>query len=108
ILVDGELRYSCTMSTKDVDGARLTTVEGLAEGHAGDGPLSAVQAVLLDHNASQCGYCLSGIAIAAHALFERNPAPSREEIVAALDDQLCRCGAHPRVVTALLELGGRG
>ncbi len=108
ILVDGELRYSCTTPTKDVDGARLTTVEGLAEGPAGDSPLSAVQAALLDRNASQCGYCLSGIAIAAHALFERNPTPSREDIVRALDAQLCRCGAHPRVVVALLELSGRG
>ncbi len=104
ILVDGELRYACTTRVREVDGAHLTTVEGLAR----NGALSAVQTALLGHNASQCGYCLSGIVMAAHALFERNATPSREEIVSALDDQLCRCGAHPRVVAALLELSGRG
>jgi aerobic-type carbon monoxide dehydrogenase small subunit (CoxS/CutS family) len=100
VLVDGEPRYSCTLPLADAAGKSLTTLEGLEQ----DGQLSAVQAVLLEHNAAQCGYCLSGIVLAATALFARNPHPHRSEIVAALDPHLCRCGAQPRMLRALMAL----
>jgi len=100
VLVDGEPGYSCTLSLADAHGKALTTLEGLAC----DGVLSAVQAVLLEYNAAQCGYCLSGITLAATALFDRDPHPSRAEICAALDPHLCRCGAQPRVLRALTAL----
>ena len=62
----------------------------------------------LEHNAAQCGYCLSGILIAARALFDGNSRPSRREIQHALDDHLCRCGAQPRMLNALCELSAHG
>ena len=104
VLIDGEPRYACTVELAEVEGRSVTTLEGLGETDA----LSAVQQALLTHNATQCGYCLSGIAIAAHALFAAEPSPTRDAIVAALEPHLCRCGAHPRVLRALLELAGDG
>ena len=97
VLADGEPVRSCSLTLGAAAGTELTTLEGLAQNHM----LSAVQDALLRFNATQCGFCLSGIAIAAHALFRRNPHPTREEIVATLDAHLCRCGAHPRVLRAL-------
>ena len=80
------------------------TVEGLES----DGELHPVQRALLDENAAQCGYCLSGILMAAKALFDRTPTPSRDQIQVALDDHLCRCGAHPRILRALERLARDG
>ena len=92
ILVDGDPIYSCTTAAGDIRGRRLETAAGI------DSP---VRRALIVANATQCGYCLPGIVVAAEALFRRNPQPSSEEIEAALDGQLCRCGAHPRVLRAL-------
>lgn len=103
VLVDGEPRYSCTLAVADVSGRAVTTLEGLAR----DGVLSAVQQSLLDHNAAQCGFCLAGIVMAAEALFRRDAHPDEQAIRAALDPHLCRCGAQPRVLRALTELGAR-
>jgi nicotinate dehydrogenase subunit A len=62
-----------------------------------------LQVAFLDEQAGQCGYCLSGIIVEAKALLDRNPAPSRTEIAAALDNHLCRCGAHPRILRAVAK-----
>jgi nicotinate dehydrogenase subunit A len=75
----------------------VTTVEGLGSAEAPH----PVQAALLDEQAGQCGYCLSGIQISAAALLARNAAPSRDEIAAALEPHLCRCGAHLRIIRAV-------
>lgn len=99
VLIGGKPQYSCRLSVGDVSGP-VRTVEGLAA----ESYLHPVQRALLEHNAGQCGYCLSGIVIAAVALFEHNPSPDRQTIVAALDPHLCRCGAHPRILRALLAL----
>jgi nicotinate dehydrogenase subunit A len=104
VLVDGEPAFSCTVPAKAFEHRHIETVEGFAD----RGVLHPVQQALLDHNAAQCGYCLSGIIVAARALFDRNPHPSGDEIRAALDDHLCRCGAQPRVLRALTELSARG
>ena len=93
VLVDGAPIYACSQEVGGIAGKRVTTVEGLA-GH----PL--VQA-FLDEQAGQCGYCLSGILISAKALLDRNPAPTRADIVAALDVHLCRCGTHVRILRAV-------
>ena len=92
ILADGDPIYSCTTPVGDMQGRRLETATGI------DSP---VRRALIAANATQCGYCLPGIVVAAEALFRRNPQPSLEEIEAALDGQLCRCGSHPRVLRAL-------
>ncbi len=97
VLVDGEPAYACTREVGTVAGREVTTIEGLgtpAEPH----PL---QQAFLDEQAGQCGYCLSGILISAKALLDRNPQPSRADIVAALDKHLCRCGAHQRILHAV-------
>ena len=102
VLVDGTPAYSCVAVAKSFEGRRIETVEGMAD-HPG---LHPVQRVLLVANAAQCGYCLSGILMAAKGLFDRTAVPSRAEIRDALDDHLCRCGAQPRILRALDRLAG--
>ena len=97
VLVDGQTAYACTRELGTVAGRKVTTVEGLGT-EAGPHPL---QQAFLDEQAGQCGYCLSGILISAKALLDRNPDPSRADIVAALDKHLCRCGAHQRILRAV-------
>ena len=97
VLVDGEPVYACTREVGTVGGKTVTTVEGLANG----GSLHPLQQAFLAEQAGQCGYCLSGILMSAKALLDRNPHPSRAEIVAALDRHLCRCGAHNRIIRAV-------
>jgi nicotinate dehydrogenase subunit A len=97
VLVDGQPAYACSREVGTIAGRDVTTIEGLgtqAEPH----PL---QQAFLDEQAGQCGYCLSGILISAKALLDRNPDPSRADIVAALDKHLCRCGAHQRILHAV-------
>jgi nicotinate dehydrogenase subunit A len=97
VIVDGECRYACTLPVADCEGCSVTTVEGLGREDA----LHAVQQALLDHNAAQCGYCLSGIVVRAVALFSSDRHPAPEVIRRTLAPQLCRCGAQPRVLRAL-------
>jgi nicotinate dehydrogenase subunit A len=102
VLVDGVPQHTCVAPTGSFAGRHIETVEGMAR----DGDLDPVQQALLDANAAQCGYCLSGILIAAKALFDRDAHPSSNDIRAALDEHLCRCGAHPRILRALERLAG--
>jgi len=97
VLVDGQPTYSCTREVGTVAGKKITTIEGLGT-EAKPHPL---QQAFLDEQAGQCGYCLSGILISAKALLDKNPKPSRADIVAALDKHLCRCGSHPRILRAV-------
>jgi nicotinate dehydrogenase subunit A len=94
VLVDGQAVYSCDTPLWSVAGKEITTVEGLRD-HPLTGAFTAEQA-------AQCGYCVSGIIVAAAELLERNPAPAEDEVKAALDRNLCRCGAHNRIVRAVL------
>ena len=97
VLVDGEPVYACSREVGTVSGRRITTIEGLGDVTH----LHPLQQAFLDEQAGQCAYCLSGIIISAKALLDRNPSPSRADIVAALDKHLCRCGAHPRIIRAV-------
>src|SRR4051794_38346555 len=97
VLIDGQPEYSCSREVATVAGKAVTTVEGLS----GSGNLHPLQQALLEEQAGQCGYCLSGILMSAAALLERNPAPTREQIVAALEPHLCRCGVYNRIVHAV-------
>ena len=103
VLVDGAPVYACTTPAASVDGRRVTTVEGLSRG----GEPHPVQAALLEEQAGQCGYCLSGIVMRAVALLASNPSPSEAQVRTALDPHLCRCGAHNRIVRAVLRAAGR-
>jgi nicotinate dehydrogenase subunit A len=99
VIVEGKALPSCDTPLWSVAGKSVTTVEGLTKG----GELHPVQKALLAEQAAQCGYCISGIAIAAAALLSMNQNPSETEVRAALDRNLCRCGAHNRVVRAVLR-----
>ena len=99
VLVDGVPVYSCTLPSDAAGGRHVETAAGL------DTP---VRRALIDANATQCGYCLPGIVVAAEALFRKDPSPEPAAIAAALEPQLCRCGSHPRVLRALIALAGSG
>jgi nicotinate dehydrogenase subunit A len=98
VLVDGHRVYSCDTPMWAVMGKEVTTVEGLGT----DGEPHPVAQAIVEHQAAQCGYCMSGIVVSAAHLLATNPDPSESEVRAALDDNLCRCGAHNRVVGAVL------
>jgi nicotinate dehydrogenase subunit A len=101
VLIDGEPAYSCAREIGTLVGSTITTVEGLSQ----DGKLHPLQQAILDEQAAQCGYCLSGILMSAAALLARNPNPSRAEVAAALDRHLCRCGVHNRIIRAVQQAG---
>jgi nicotinate dehydrogenase subunit A len=101
VLIDGKPEYSCSREVATVAGKAITTVEGLSR----NGALNPLQQALLDEQAGQCGYCLSGILISATALLAKNPKPSRADIIVALDPHLCRCGIHNRVIRAVQKAG---
>jgi nicotinate dehydrogenase subunit A len=98
VLMDGQARSSCDLPAWAAEGKEVTTVEGLAAG----GPLHAVQQAFIDEQAAQCGYCTSGMVVSAVALLRRNPSPDEDQVREALDGNLCRCGAHRRIVNAVL------
>jgi len=103
VLVDGEARRSCLLPLAAVDGASITTIEGLG---APD-ELSPVQAAFDEHYAAQCGFCTSGFVMAATALVERKPNASREDVLEALSGHVCRCTGYVKIVTAV-EAAARG
>jgi nicotinate dehydrogenase subunit A len=97
VLIDGEPAKSCGKALATVAGKTVLTIEGLGTPEAPH-PL---QAAFLDEQAGQCGYCLPGILVTAKALLDRNKTPSRAEIAQALDDNICRCGSHVRILKAV-------
>ena len=97
VLIDGAPEKCCAKPVWSVAGKQVTTVEGLGDA-AAPHPL---QQAFLDEQAGQCGYCLSGILISAKALLDTNPQPTRAEIAAALDGNICRCGSHNRILRAV-------
>jgi carbon-monoxide dehydrogenase small subunit len=103
VLVDGEARRSCLLPLAAVDGAEITTVEGLG---AAD-ELSPVQAAFDEHYAAQCGFCTSGFIMAATALIDRTPKASREDVLEALSGHVCRCTGYIKIVSAV-EAAAKG
>jgi nicotinate dehydrogenase subunit A len=95
----GQARSSCDFPAWAAEGTDVTTVEGLAAG----GTLHAVQQAFIAEQAAQCGYCTSGMIVSAVALLRRNPSPDEDQVREALDGNLCRCGAHRRIVNAVLS-----
>jgi aerobic-type carbon monoxide dehydrogenase small subunit (CoxS/CutS family) len=101
VVVGGQAVRSCATPLKDVAGKAVLTIEGL-----GGERLHAIQQAFVEHNAFQCGYCTPGMILTAYALLEKTPHPTREQIIAAMDDNLCRCGAHVRIVAAIEQAAG--
>ena len=101
VLVDGEPVCACLTPVASVDGARVTTVEGLANGQ-----LSALQASFLKHGAAQCGICTPGLLVTATALLAKNPHPDEAEVRDALGGILCRCTGYRKIIAAVLDVAG--
>ena len=97
VIVDGKAVQSCDVSLAAVAGKTVTTIEGIAA----DGQLHPLQQAFIDEQAAQCGYCITGIIMAAKVLLDANPQPSEAEIRAALKGNLCRCGTHHRILRAV-------
>jgi nicotinate dehydrogenase subunit A len=97
VLIDGAPEKCCARPVWSVAGKSVTTIEGMGSPERPH-PL---QQAFLDEQAGQCGYCLSGILISAKALLDNNPKPTRSEIAAALDGNICRCGSHNRILRAV-------
>jgi nicotinate dehydrogenase subunit A len=99
VLIDGQARSCCDFPAWAAEGRQVTTVEGLMDGET----LGAVQRAFVNEQAAQCGYCTSGMVVRAVALLRGNPSPSEQEVREALDGNLCRCGAHGRIVGAVMK-----
>lgn len=97
VLVDGEAQRACLMNLNTVANKTVTTIEGLAKGEE----LHPVQQAFVEHDALQCGYCTPGMIITAVSLLSKKPSASEAEISEGLDDNLCRCGAHKRILKAV-------
>jgi nicotinate dehydrogenase subunit A len=98
VLLDGVETRSCVLPVGAVRNAQVVTLEGL-----GGGALHPLQKAFLDEQAAQCGYCTSGMIIAAKALLDRNKAPDADTVKQALDGHVCRCGVHNRIVRAVIN-----
>ena len=103
VMLDGHAVAACETPVWAIDGKAVTTLEGLGSRSAPH----ALQTAFIEEQAMQCGFCTSGILMSAAALLLRQPRPSRQEIVQAIDGHLCRCGAHNRVVRAIEKAAAR-
>jgi aerobic-type carbon monoxide dehydrogenase small subunit (CoxS/CutS family) len=97
VLIDNEPVRSCQLSVGDAAGKNIITVEGLAN----DGKLHPVQKAFVEHDALQCGFCTPGMIMNATGLLIKNPAPSVQQIKEGMENNLCRCGAHMRIIEAV-------
>lgn len=101
VLVDGRAVRSCQYPVRNAAGKTVTTIEGLGK----DGTLHPLQESFMRHDALQCGICTPGMILNAYSLLAKNPAPTRDEIIQGMDRNLCRCGAHTRIIDAIQEAG---
>ena len=99
VLVNNEAVRSCQFPVEDVNGKEILTIEGLAK----NGRLHPLQEAFVKHDALQCGYCTPGMVLTAYALLVRNPRPSLEDIIQGMNENLCRCGSHQRIIQAIQD-----
>ena len=102
VLMDDEAVASCQMSVGSIAGKKITTIEGLAK----NGQLHPIQKAFIKYDALQCGFCTPGMILKAYSLLVSNPKPTRDQIISGMDDNLCRCGAHVRIVEAIQTASG--
>jgi len=93
---------SCLRKVKDVKGKEVVTIEGLAK----EGTLHPLQRAFMEHDALQCGFCTPGMILTAFGLLTGNPKPTREQIIRGMEQNLCRCGAHTRIIDAIETAAG--
>lgn len=99
VIVNDEAVRSCQLIVKDVQGKEVVTIEGLAK----NGILHPVQKAFMQHDALQCGYCTPGMILNTYSFLKKNPRPSTSEITEAMENSLCRCGAHKRIIQAIQD-----
>jgi aerobic-type carbon monoxide dehydrogenase small subunit (CoxS/CutS family) len=99
VVVDGAAERSCRLQMRDVEGKEVLTIEGLASGDE----LHPIQAAFVKHDALQCGFCTPGMILSGYGLLKENAEPTRQQIIEHMDDNLCRCGAHIRIIRAIEE-----
>ncbi len=97
VLIDKEPARSCMLTVGDIAGKNVVTIEGMEK----DGKLHPIQQAFVDHDALQCGFCTPGMIMNAAGLLNKNPSPSSHEIKEGMENNLCRCGAHVRIVEAV-------
>jgi aerobic-type carbon monoxide dehydrogenase small subunit (CoxS/CutS family) len=97
VLVDGKPERSCQLPMSGIAGKEVVTIEGLAS----NGKLHPIQAAFVEHDALQCGFCTPGMILSAYGLLLEVPKPTRQQILDHMEDNLCRCGAHIRIVKAI-------
>jgi len=102
VLIDNEALAACQTTVGSVAGSDVRTIEGLAQ----NGQLHPIQEAFVAHDALQCGFCTPGMILRAWSLLASNPAPTRQEIIDGMEDNLCRCGAHVRIVAAIETAAG--
>jgi aerobic-type carbon monoxide dehydrogenase small subunit (CoxS/CutS family) len=103
VLVDGEAVRSCQYPFEGVDGKEVITIEGLSR----NGDLHPLQQAFVAHDALQCGFCTPGMILSAYSLLLKNADPTFEQIIDHMEDNLCRCGAHTRIVRAIQDAAAR-
>jgi aerobic-type carbon monoxide dehydrogenase small subunit (CoxS/CutS family) len=99
VLLDDTPVKSCLVLAVETNGHRITTIEGIAK----DGVLSPIQTKFIEHGAVQCGFCTPAAVLAGEALLKRNPSPTREDVVEAIEGVLCRCTGYRQIIDAILE-----
>ena len=97
VIVDGKAVRSCVVPVRSIKGKKVLTIEGLAR----NGKLHPIQEAFVKHDALQCGFCTPGMILNAYSLLLRNPQPTRREIIEGMEYNLCRCGAHLRIIRAI-------
>ncbi len=101
IIMNEEAVRSCTMKISEVQGSEIITIEGLSK----KGQLHPIQQAFVENDALQCGFCTPGMIMNAYGLLINNPEPTRQEVVEGMEDNLCRCGAHIRIIEAIQAAG---
>jgi len=97
VLVDNEAVRSCQYPVEEVDDKEILTIEGLSK----NGKLHPLQEAFIKQDALQCGFCTPGMILNAYSLLKKNPNPSRKDVIDEMEDNLCRCGAHIRIIKAI-------
>ena len=101
VIMNGEAVRSCTLPAIEAAGSKVLTIEGLSS----NGKLHPLQEEFVKNDALQCGFCTPGMIMNAYGLLLSNPEPTHEEVITAMDDNLCRCGAHGRIIQAIQNAG---
>jgi aerobic-type carbon monoxide dehydrogenase small subunit (CoxS/CutS family) len=97
VLIDGSPVRSCRMEVGNAVGKQITTIEGIEQ----NGRLHPLQQAFIEAGAMQCGYCIPGMIMSASALLKKNPRPTEQDVIRAMEGNICRCGTHPRIAEAI-------